>query len=176
MLTVEKITVENSSSHNVFLRNDAKLVYVRCKVYMIRSQGAISYDYGFLKIVTPELVAKISGKETVRKNDDIVLDGSGSFDPIFRRYGHRFLRFRWSCKRKHNKFLEENTKEILQDCNKYISERGRKRTTLRVKSNHLDAGDYIFSLTVSKIDRRTTANFEVTVVPATVLTIRFVKT
>lgn len=141
---------------------------------MIRSQGAIGYDYGFLKVVIPELVAKISGKQKVRKNDDIILDGLGSFDPIFKFLGPRFLRFHWSCKGKPSNMPLENTIGKLQECSKSTPNNGRKGKTLRVKTNQLEAGDYIFSLKVSKQNRRTTAHFKVTLLPATVLTIRFV--
>lgn len=175
IVRTQKVTVTNSSVHRivVILLQEADLVYIRCRVKMIHSQGAIGYDYGFLRIIVPEIVANISGKTRVSKNEEIVLDASRSYDPVMKRFKYRYLRFKWTCKQIEQGNAVLNSKRTFSDCNRLIPvDRRHRMRTLKIKANQLDAGDYIFSLTASKRNRRKTVKFKVTVVPPTIFKLR----
>lgn len=168
----EKVTNGNSSKHRIILHflRMSELIYVRCKVDMIHSQGAIGYDYGFLKLAIPDLIPNITGKRKVTRNEVIVLNASGSEDPAY--WGTLGMRFMWRCKRVKPEKRASNRKRTF-DCNSVLpaNKKGRLKA-LQVDSSQFDPGIYTFTLTLTRRDRRKSTQFNVTIVPTAILKIR----
>lgn len=78
----------------------AGVLYVSVVASVLKVPGAFAYDYGFLRIRHPDLVAKIVAPDRVSRRGSIVkLDGSRSYDPEFKWLHYRRLSFTWRCRR-----------------------------------------------------------------------------
>lgn len=78
----------------------ASALYVSVVASVPEVAWAFAYDYGFLRIRLPNLVAKIVGPKTVSKRDDFFnLDGGWSYDPESKWLYYRNLNFTWNCQR-----------------------------------------------------------------------------
>ena len=78
----------------------AGVLYVSVVASVLKVPEAFAYDYGFLRIRHPDLVAKIVAPERVSRRGSVVkLDGSRSYDPEFKWLHYRRLNFTWRCRR-----------------------------------------------------------------------------
>ena len=78
----------------------AGVLYVSLEASVSEVTGASAYDYGFLRVRHPDLVAKIVAPGSISKGDSKVkLDSSGSYDPEFKWLQYRKLNFSWQCQR-----------------------------------------------------------------------------
>ena len=156
------------------------IVYVSLLVKIPEVPGTISYDYGFLRIHQPDLVAKIVAPRTVSKRDaDVKLNSSGSYDPEFKSLRYRRLKFTWRCQRKCRldplDILSASRAEVepcygianLTD-SVFSSE---KVVTINVASFKSDC-TYLFNLSVAKDIRITHAEHALDVTPAITFYIR----
>ena len=76
------------------------LYYIRLTAEMTKEEGAINFDYGFLEVVLPNLVAKISGVDkAVKGTGNIFLDATDSYDPAEPSLKDQGLTFTWLCRR-----------------------------------------------------------------------------
>ena len=81
------------------------LYLIRLIAEMTKEEGAIGYDYGFLQVVFPDLVAKIRGvDEVVKGTGDIVLDATDSYDPHDPTAKDQDMVFTWLCRREDEDF------------------------------------------------------------------------
>lgn len=78
----------------------AGVLYVSLEASVSEVPEASSYDYGFLRIRLPDLVAKIVAPEAVSKRHmNVNLDGSWSYDPEYKWLQYRRLKFSWRCQK-----------------------------------------------------------------------------
>jgi hypothetical protein len=156
-------------------------------VQILAVPGAMSYDFGFLRIVNPPLVANIMGRKHVVKNkEEIILDGSLSVDPLRRRLNYRYLKFSWYCKKEGEEFPKSdssfvdipNKHSVLSSSGCFGFGTGKlsiKERILRLNTKRMDVGEYVFKLTVAKRDRKPTSTmYKVTLVPPASVDIRLV--
>ena len=75
-------------------------LYIRC-VLKNHFEETITYDYGYVRITHPPLVAKIDGPSRVLMGNEsfVILDGSASYDPVARHKKANGLSFTWFCRR-----------------------------------------------------------------------------
>ena len=79
----------------------AGIVYVSVQVSVPEnSPGTFSYDFGFVRIRLPDLIAKIVGPTSVtRVLGNVTIDGSRSYDPGSQSLQTGTLGFTWRCQR-----------------------------------------------------------------------------
>ena len=80
--------------------------YIRLRAEMRGEEGTVGYDYGFIRIVLPELVPKISGPNSfVKGSGSLVLKAGDSFDPdLIGPSRHEGLNYTWFCRRENENF------------------------------------------------------------------------
>ncbi|XP_031571396.1 uncharacterized protein LOC116305596 isoform X3 [Actinia tenebrosa] len=85
------------------------LKYVRFSASMIGQEGTTSYDYGFINVTLPPLVANIKGpKEVVKGTGPFVLDARDSLDPSDPFTKYKGITFIWLCRRSGESFTGVN--------------------------------------------------------------------
>lgn len=79
----------------------AGIVYVSVEVSVSKNfPETFSYDFGFVRIRLPDLVAKIVGPASITRGlRNIKIDGSGSYDPESQWLQTGTLTFMWRCQR-----------------------------------------------------------------------------
>lgn len=91
------------ASHNLTIEPKSLpvgLYFIRLIAEMTKEEGALGYDFGFLEVVLPDLVAKIRGpKKAVKGTGNIVLDATDSFDPENPAAKDQGMFFTWFCRR-----------------------------------------------------------------------------
>lgn len=83
------------------LKFDAEILFVALKVVIAGVPGTSSYDFGFIRIRRPELVAKIKAPKSITRNEtEVRLNSTGSYDPEAESLHNKGLNFAWKCQRK----------------------------------------------------------------------------
>lgn len=83
------------------LKFDAEILFVALKVVIAGVPGTSSYDFGFIRIRRPELVAKIKAPKSITRNEtEVRLNSTGSYDPETESLHNKGLNFAWKCQRK----------------------------------------------------------------------------
>ena len=154
---------------------DEGYLYIRCAAFSTLSLsgdvGVETYDYGYVRIVYPPLVAQIAGSSTaIKGNGSVTLDASSSYDPNARRNNSSGLSFNWYCKR-----VDGNiTKEGPSGC--YGHHSGKLSSTkpiIIVDVDSMDANQtYLFELVISKGRRVSRAIHTLVVFPPYVISLR----
>ena len=146
------------------------LYYVRLFAKMNKEEGAINYDYGFLKVVLPDLVAKIRGvSKAVKGTGTIVLDATDSYDPNETTLKDQGIVFTWLCRREDEDFsnmeslpidLSYGREKILGGCFGYgVGKLNHTGPTLKIDINKMISQNaYVFMVIVQKENRSSTAN------------------
>ena len=141
------------------------LYYLRLVAEMNKEEGAISYDYGFLEVSLPKLIAKISGvNRALKGTGSLVLDGSDSYDPHEPSSRDRGLEFTWLCQRQDDDFptLESlpidaplNREKFTGSCYGYgVGKLNSSERMIRVDIKRMTSKkSYVFQLIVKKDDR-----------------------
>ena len=149
-------------------------LYIRCVAFIITPSGddkVETYDYGYVRVVYPSLVAQIAGSSAaIKGNGSVKLDASSSYDPNARLKNSSGLSFSWYCKRVDG----DVTKEDLSGC--YGHHSGKLSSTkpfIEVDVDSMDANQtYLFELVVTK-DRRVSKTIHTLVVlPPYVISLR----
>lgn len=145
------------------------LYYVRLFAEMNKEEGAINYDYGFLKVVLPDLVAKIRGvRKAVKGTGTIVLDATDSYDPNEPTLKDQGIVFTWLCRREDEDFSNMESlpidhsygrEKILGGCFGYgVGELNHTGPTLKININKMiSQNTYVFMVIVHKENRSSTA-------------------
>ena len=137
---------------------------------MNQEEGAINYDYGFLKVVLPDLVAKIRGvSKAVKGTGTIVLDATDSYDPNEPTLKDQGIVFTWLCRREDEAFSSMESlpidhsygrEKILGGCFGYgVGKLNHTGPTLKIDINKMiSQNTYVFMVIVQKENRSSTAN------------------
>ena len=146
------------------------LYYVRLFAAMNKEEGAINYDYGFLKVVLPDLVAKIRGvSKAVKGTGTIILDATDSYDPNEPTLKDQGIVFTWLCRREDEDFTNMESlpidhpygrEKILGGCFGYgVGELNHTEATVKININNMiSQHTYVFMVIVQKENRSSTAN------------------
>lgn len=146
------------------------LYFIRLVAEMTKEEGALGYDYGFLQVVYPDLVAKIRGVDMVVKGtSDVVLDATDSYDPHDPAARDQGITFTWLCRREDEDFsnleslpidTSHGREQVLGGCFGYGV--GKMNTTepfLKISVNKMVSQySYVFELIVEKQRRSSTAS------------------
>ena len=146
------------------------LYFIRLVAEMTKEEGALGYDYGFLQVVYPDLVAKIRGVDMVVKGTgDVVLDATDSYDPDDPASRDQGITFTWLCRREDEDFsnleslpidTSHEREKVLGGCFGYGV--GKMNTTepfLKISVNKMVSQySYVFELIVEKQNRSSTAS------------------
>ena len=146
------------------------LYFIRLIAEMTKEEGAIGYDYGFLQVVLPDLVATIRGvHKVVKGTGNVVLDATDSYDPHDPAAKDQGMVFTWLCRREDEDFsnlqaLPIDTplgrEKVLGGCFGYGV--GRMNTTepiLEIEINRMvSKNTYVFKLIVEKENQTSAAN------------------
>ena len=144
--------------------------YIRFKAEMIGQEGTRGYDFGFIRIIYPELVPKVNGPSSfVKGSGSLTLDGIGSFDPdLSGPSRHDGLSYTWFCRRENEDFSKMPSFPVdvslggprnKGGCFGY----GPGRLSAKTKELTLDPAvikaklHYVIELVVSKEERRSRA-------------------
>lgn len=85
------------------------LKYVKFTTSMTGQEGTASYDYGFINVTLPPLVAIIKGpNEVVKGTGPFVLDARDSLDPSDPFTKYKGITFIWLCRRSGESFTNVN--------------------------------------------------------------------
>ena len=148
----------------------AGLYYVRLIAEMNKEEGAINYDYGFLEVVLPDLVAKIRGVHKVLKGTGkIILDATDSYDPHEPTLKDQGITFKWLCRREDEDFSNIQSlpiddsygrERILGGCFGYgVGKLNSTEPTIEIDINKMTSQNtYVFMVIVHKENRSSAAN------------------
>lgn len=151
-------------------RLSAGLYYIRLIAEMNKEEGAINYDYGFLEVVYPDLVAKIRGVNKVLKGTGkITLDATDSYDPHEPTLKDQGMVFKWLCRREDEDFSNMQSlpidssygrEKILGGCFGYgVGMLNSTGPTIEVDINKMvSQNTYVFMVIVQKENRSSAAN------------------
>ena len=80
--------------------------YIRFVAEMRREEGTRAYDYGYIRIVLPDLEPIVSGPSSIVKGSGLmVLNGEKSFDPnVDGPSRYQGLNFTWYCRRENEDY------------------------------------------------------------------------
>lgn len=146
------------------------LYYVRLIAVMNKEEGAINYDYGFLKVELPDLVAKIRGViKAVKGTGTIILDATDSYDPHEPTLKDQGIVFTWLCRREDEDFSNMESlpidysygrEKILGGCFGYgVGELNSTGPTVEIDINKMiSQNTFVFKVIVQKENRSSTAN------------------
>lgn len=153
----------------------AGIVYVSVEVSVSENiPGTFSYDFGFVRIRLPDIIAKIVGPASVtRELGNATIDGSGSYDPESQSLQSGTLNFMWQCQRTCRwdpvdilifpKVEVEPCFGIANETDSTIS----KESTAIIHLPSLKSNcTYLFGLTVAKDGRVSYAKHELKIRPA----------
>lgn len=146
------------------------LYYVRLVAEMNKEEGAINYDFGFLKVMLPDLVAKIRGvSKAVKGTGTVILDATDSYDPHEPALKDQGLVFTWLCRREDEDFSGMESlsidhsygrERILGGCFGYgVGKLNDTGPTVEININKMiSQNSYVFMVIVQKENRSSTAN------------------
>lgn len=156
-------------------RFGAGIVYVSVEVSVSENApGTFSYDFGFVRIRKPDLIAKIVGPASVtRELGNVTIDGSWSYDPEPQSLQTETLNYMWQCQRTCRWdpvdslfFPKAEVEPCFGIANETDSTISSHRTAIvdfpSVKSNCT----YLFGLTITKDRRESYAKHELKIRPA----------
>ena len=144
------------------------LYFIRLIAEMTKEEGAIAYDYGFLQVVLPELVAKIRGvNKAVKGTGNVILDATDSYDPHDPAAKDQGMVFTWLCRREDEDFsnlqslsidIPLGREKILGGCFGYgVGKMNTTEPILEIEINRMvSKNTYVFKLIVEK-DNQTSA-------------------
>lgn len=149
-------------------------LYIRCAAFKRHLRGEIvveTYDYGYVRVLNPPLIALISGSTTaIKGNGSVELDASNSYDPIATENNRSGLNFSWFCRRRDSTLTKARTRSCYGQHSERLSSTG---SILIVDVDKMDANyTYVFELVIIK-DRRVSRAFHaLTVSPPYVISLR----
>lgn len=116
------------------------------------------YDYGYMKILSTPLVARIKGGSSILWgfNENVTANGSLSYDPDVGLWNYKGLKFSWSCRR-------AESLNFTKDCFGAF-ERVESREIVSDTSRLTVNASYVIRLIVSDGSRNTTDEQIVTVI------------
>ena len=155
----------------------AGIVYVSVEVSVSVSEsisGRFSYDFGFVRIRLPDLIAKIVGPASVtRELGNVTIDGSVSYDPESHSLQSGALNFMWKCQRTCRwdpVDMQFFSKAEVEPCFGIANETNSTISTQSTATIHLPSlksnCTYLFGLTIAKDNRVSYARHEVKIKPA----------
>ena len=156
----------------------AGYLYIRCVAKTLEDK-AKAYDYGYVRVALPPLVARISGhRSAVKGNGSVILNASESLDPSLLLMGIEGMRFSWYCRRMDDAFSLAPGTLLFEKVRGGCYGRGPGKLTstkplLRVNVDEMDSNQtYVFELVVAKDSRVSRAVHHLTVLPPFVITLR----
>ena len=158
----------------------AGYLYVRCLVKDANS-NTITYDYGYIRITLPPLVARIEGPSAVIKGNEsvVIISAAESYDPEKRHKKTEGLTLTWYCRQEnmshdnHDQFSTVSPQEagVCQGDN--TGKINNSSPLLYLDVNILKGNTkYIFDIVVQKGDRSANATHELRVEEPFVIYIR----
>ncbi|XP_078349560.1 polycystin-1-like protein 2 isoform X5 [Oculina patagonica] len=165
-------------------RLSAGLYYIRLIAKMNKEEGATNYDYGFLQVVYPDLVAKIRGVNKVLKGTGkIILDATDSYDPHEPSLKDQGISFKWLCRREDEDFsnmqllpidYSYGRERILGGCFGYgVGELNTTEPTIEININKMvSQNTYVFTVILQKENRSSAANHTLRVESSIAFSIR----
>ena len=145
------------------------LYYLKFTALMIGKCKTTNYDFGFLQISPPPLVALVQGVNKAEKGaGSIILNASSSYDPDLQG-SHSGLRFIWLCRRKNENFsniaslpvdVAHGRDKVHGGCFGYgVGRMNSSQPVLIVDVSEMEVGhDYVFQMTLRKGDRSSVVN------------------
>lgn len=158
-------------------------MYIRCLIRdPARGNLVITYDYGYVRIILPPLVAQVTGPSSVRRGNEsvVMLDASESYDPEKMHKKTQGLKLNWYCR-------QENVSHRNQDQLSTVAPsdvggcHGANGGKLNISSPllHIDVENlrgnntYVFEVVVQKGSRSSRATRKLRVLEPFVLSIRW---
>ena len=160
-------------------------VYIQCVIEVRGDAGSMSFDYGFLRIVRPPLVAKITDITQESESwSKIKLSARQSFDAELKYDRSQGLQFTWFCRVEGEIFATYSTGQIVDIAlgrNKsyggcfgfgpgILSSRDKVLELNREKM--VKTKKYIFKLVLNKDTRNASAEYELNVKPQVSISVR----
>ena len=151
------------------------LYFIRLIAEMTKEEGAVNYDYGFLRVVLPDLVAKVRGAEkAVKGTGNIVLDGTDCYDPDNPSAKDQGMVFTWLCRRENEEFSNMETlpiesslgrAKVLGGCFGYgVGKMNTTESIIEIDINRMPSNSaFVFKLIVEKKNRAAVAFHNLTV-------------
>ncbi|XP_015751283.1 PREDICTED: sperm receptor for egg jelly-like isoform X1 [Acropora digitifera] len=151
------------------------LYFIRLIAEMTKEEGAVNYDYGFLRVVLPDLVAKVRGpKKAVKGTGNIVLDGTDCYDPDNPSAKDQGMVFTWLCRRENEEFSNMETlpiesslgrAKVLGGCFGYgVGKMNTTESIIEIDTNRMPSKTtFVFKLIVEKENRTAVAFHNLTV-------------
>ncbi|XP_068682590.1 polycystin-1-like protein 2 [Montipora foliosa] len=145
------------------------LYFIRLIAEMTKEEGALNYDYGFLRVVLPDLVAKVRGvNKAVKGTGNIILDATDSYDPDNSAAQEQGMAFTWLCRRENEEFSNMETlpidsslgrAKVLGGCFGYgVGKMNTTEPLLEINMNKIGSkSTYVFKLIVEKENRTSVA-------------------
>ena len=167
----------NNKTGNLQLKGrefDMGYLYIRCVALIATRSGDVAvetYDYGYVRVVYPPLVAHITGSSTVIKgNGSVTINASSSYDPNARLNNSSGISFTWYCKTMDGNVSKEGPSGCYGRHSKKLSS---TKPIIKVDVDSMDANvTYLFELVITK-DRRVSRAFHtLTVIPPYVISLR----
>lgn len=146
------------------------LYFIRLIAEMRKEEGAVNYDYGFLRVVLPDLVAKVRGaKMAVKGTGNFVLDGTDCYDPDNPSAKDQGMVFTWLCRRESEEFSNMETlpiespfgrAKVLGGCFGYgVGKMNTTESIIEIDINRMPSkSTFVFKLIVEK-ENRTAVTF-----------------
>lgn len=158
-------------------------LYIRCVFKKLSQRGLPSidvkaYSYGYVRLMLPNLVAKVLGPDKVVRGNRTVLqlDASKSYDPDMVHMKTKGMTFQWICKQ------AEGGSSLVKTARKGITDQAEEKLhgcynlTSPVLSVNLQAlkgnRTYIFKIVIQKGGRTTQASHELRVEDPFIFSIR----
>ncbi|RMX60858.1 hypothetical protein pdam_00003501 [Pocillopora damicornis] len=148
-------------------------LYIRCAAFIRDLAGELvleTYDYGYVRLLNPPLIALITGATSaIKGNGSVVLDASNSYDPLSIQNNSNGLIFSWFCRKMDGKLTKANTRS----CNgRYSKSPYSTGSVFSVDVDYMDANyTYVFELVVTKDRRVTRAFHNLTVTPPYIISL-----
>lgn len=159
----------------------AVYLYIRCLVKN-GSSNILTYDYGYVRIILPPLVAKIAGpSEVIRGNVSVVIiSASESYDPEKKHKKTEGLTLTWYCRKKENVLHDHQDEPSAVSPNDVGGCHGDDTGKINNSSpqlylnmqNFRGNATYIFDVVIQKGDRSSNATHELRVEEPFVISIR----
>lgn len=160
-------------------------IYVQCTVETLGDDTSLAFDYGYIKVVRPPLVAIITVvRQADGLNSTIELRAEKSFDAELSSNNHVGLNYAWFCRLEEEKFALSSKSEVADlSLNSSKSHDGcfgsgssvpssKDKVLVVNRAEMVKSNKYVFKLVVSKDTRNASAEHELNLAPQASLYIR----